>query len=154
MTNVEFWTLLVDSTSTILAAIAILLYVIFWFRDKTASAYDIFDSTYLELLKTALDHPSFRNPDVTSNYRHEFSGNDCIQYEIYAFMVYNFCETIYDKGDKELMKTWEVIIETESILHAEWFRNPENRKKFKPSFCDYIMDLHTNPVSDQKTVLN
>ena len=33
MTTIEFWSLLVDSVATLLAAVAILLYVIFWFRD-------------------------------------------------------------------------------------------------------------------------
>ena len=142
MTTIEFWNLFVSSTATILAAIAILLYVIFWFRDKTNNSYDVFDATYLDILKIAIDNPSYRNMLLTSDYEQAFSENEKIKYEIFAFISWNFCETIFDKGDAELMKTWAIIIETESQLHKKWFQNPENKKKFKESFCDYISKLH------------
>jgi hypothetical protein len=141
MTNIEFWSLFVDSTATILAATAIFVYILFWYREKSNNSYDVFDATYLDLLKTAMEYPSFRNPSLTSNYEQSFSGDDKIRYELYAFMTYNFCETIFDKRDKQLMKTWSVIIETESALHQQWFRKVENRAKFKNSFCSYISNL-------------
>lgn len=138
MTTIEFWNLLVDSVATLLAAVAILLYVIFWFRDKTTNSYDVFDATYMELLKIAMDNPSFRNPEYTLHYETAFVGDEKIKYELYAFMCWNFCETIFDKQDKELMKTWKVIIESESQLHLKWFKNPNNNAKFKSSFREYI----------------
>lgn len=138
MTTIEFWNLLVDSIATLLAAVAILLYVIFWFRDKTTNSYDVFDATYMELLKIAMDNPSFRNPQYTHHYETAFVGDEKIKYELYAFMCWNFCETIFDKQDKELMKTWKVIIEHESQLHLKWFKNPNNNAKFKNSFSTYI----------------
>lgn len=141
MTTIEFWNLLVDSVATLLAAIAILLYVIFWFRDKTANSYDVFDATYMDLLKIAMENPSFRNPEMTQQYETAFSGDEKIKYELYAFMCWNFCETVFDKQDKELMNTWRVIIEFESSLHAKWFENPSNNNKFKPSFREYIASL-------------
>lgn len=142
MTTIEFWNLLVDSVATLLAAIAILLYVLFWFKDKTNNSYDVFDATYMDLLKTAMDNPSFRNPLLTNDYENAFSGNEKIKYEIFAFMSWNFCETIFDKGDDELMKTWVIIIKTESLLHKKWLDNPENKNKFKESFSIYISNLH------------
>lgn len=142
MNTVEFWNLLVDSIATLLAAIAILLYVVFWFRDKTTKSYDVFDSTYMDLLKLAMENPSFRNPQLIDDYEHAFTGDQKVRYELYAFMCWNFCETIFDKGDKELMKTWSVIIEAESRLHRKWFEKQENRQKFKDSFCEYINVLH------------
>ena len=113
MTTIEFWSLLIDSSATLLAAVAILLYVVFWFKDKTIHSYDVFDSTYMELLKIAMDTPSFRNLELTQQYEVAFSGDQKIRYELYAFMSWNFCETVFDKQDKELMKTWQVIIKTE-----------------------------------------
>jgi len=144
MTTIEFWNLIVDSVATLLAAAAILIYVIFWFRDKTTNSYDVFDATYMELLKIAMDNPSFRNPEMTQDYETAFSGDQKIRYELYAFMCWNFCETIFDKQDKELMKTWSVIIESESKLHLVWFANPENNNKFKRSFKEYILKLLDN----------
>lgn len=138
MTTIEFWNLLVDSLATLLAAVAILLYVFFWFKDKTISSYDVFDATYMDLLKIAMENPSFRNYDYTKNYEAVFMDDEKIRYELYAFMCWNFCETIFDKQDKVLMKTWEVIIKSESQLHAKWFENFDNKNKFKSSFREYV----------------
>ena len=134
MTTIEFWNLIVSSTATILAGIAILLYIILWYKDKSDNSYDIFDATYLDILKTGMENPSFRNPILTNDYLNSFSENEKIKYEIYAFITWNFCETIFDKGDDELMKTWSVVIDIENSLHRKWFDNPENTKKFKESF--------------------
>ena len=138
MTTIEFWNLIVSSTATILAGIAILLYIIMWYKDKSSNSYDIFDATYLDILKTGMENPSFRNPILTNDYLNSFLENEKIKYEIYAFISWNFCETIFDKGDDELMKTWSVVIEVENSLHRKLFDNPENTKKYKESFRLYI----------------
>ncbi len=134
MTKIEFWNLVVNSTATILAGIAILLYIIMWYKDKSSNSYDTFDATYLDILKIGMENPSFRNPILTNDYLNSFSENEKIKYEIYAFISWNFCETIFDKGDNELMKTWSVVIDVENSLHRKWFDNPDNTMKFKESF--------------------
>jgi hypothetical protein len=53
-------------------------------------------------------------------------------------MCWNFCETIYDKKDKRLMRTWLVVLEEERNLHLQWINQPENERKFKPEFLLYI----------------
>ena len=80
MTTIEFWNLLVSSTATIFAAIAILLYIILWYKDKSNNSYDVFDATYLDILKTGMENPSFRNPVLTNDYINSFSGNEKIKY--------------------------------------------------------------------------
>lgn len=144
MTTIEFWNLIVSSTATILSAIAILLYIILWYKDKSSNSYDTFDATYLEILKTGMENPSFRNPKMTNDYLKSFSEDEKIKYEIYAFITWNFCETIVDKGDVELLKTWMVVIETENSLHRNWFDNPENHPKFKVSFRNHIENILPN----------
>jgi hypothetical protein len=139
MTTIEFWNLLVSSTSTILAAVAILLYIIIWYKDKSNNSYEVFDTTYLDILKTGMENPSFRNPELTNDYLNSFSGDEKIKYEIYAYISWNFCETIFDKKDKKLMETWTIVIETENRLHRKWFDNIENHNKYKDSFRNYIL---------------
>jgi hypothetical protein len=151
MTTIELWNLVVSSTATILAAVAILLYIILWYKDKSSNSYDNFDATYLDILKTGMENPSFRNSILTNDYLNKFSGDEKIKYEIYAFISWNFCETIIDKGDAELMKTWLVVIETENSLHRKWFDNPENSTKFKESFRKHIQ--YILPVNFDKTIL-
>ena len=134
MTSIEFWSLFMDSLSTILAAAAIFLYIYFWFKDKSSNNYDVFDNLYLDLLKTGMEHPKFRDITKTKNYKSSFSDDELIQYEVYAFISWNFIETIMDKGDEQLLITWLPAIKHEASLHIEWFTQPENQIKFKELF--------------------
>ena len=138
MTSIEFWNLIFSSASTILAAIAILLYILLWYKEKTHNQYDVFDAIYLDILKIAIENPQFRNPQLTGDYCNTFLENEKIKYETYAFICWNFCETIFDKGDRELMETWSIVILTENQLHRSWFDNPDNLNKFKESFRQFI----------------
>lgn len=140
----EIWGFIVDSLSAILAAVAILLYIIFWYKEKTSTNYDIFDSLYLDLLKTGLEFPSFRNKNETIIYQEKFQGNELIQYDIYAYISWNFIETILDKGDDNLMVTWLPAIKLEASLHEKWFFQPENQLKFKPLFIEQVKKLVLN----------
>lgn len=141
---IEFWGFVVDSLSAILAVIAILLYIIFWYKEKTSTNYDIFDSLYLDLLKTGLEFPRFRNKNETIIYQEKFQGNELIQYDIYAYISWNFIETILDKGDDNLMVTWLPAIKLEASLHEKWFFQPENQLKFKPLFVEQVKKLVLN----------
>jgi hypothetical protein len=126
----------VGSTSTLLSAIAIYLYIVLWKKDKTDGSYDVFDATYKDILAIAIDNPELRNSEFTSKYTEVFSGNDLIKYETYAFMSMNFCETLFDKGNQELMKTWGVVLNIEYNLHKKWLNDPKNRGKFKKEFIE------------------
>lgn len=141
MVNYELVNLIVSSISTILAGVAILLYIIMWNKEKENSNYDIFDTTYLDILKTGMEYPKFRNPIYTRNYKNSDDENDIIRYELYAFICWNFCETIIDKGDKALLETWGIAIDVEKSLHETWFNAEENKNKFKASFREKINQL-------------
>ena len=144
MKTFDFYYLIVSSTATILGAIAILLNVLLWRRDKTHNAYDVFDATYLDILKMAIENPQFRNLKLTTNYKESFAENELIKYETYAFISWNFCETIFDKGNEVLMETWIVVISEENKLHRKWFDDAANRTKFKEPFRKYILQNFPN----------
>ncbi len=129
---------IVGSTSTLLSAIAIYLYIILWKKDKTDGTYDVFDATYKDILSIAIDNPELRSYELSSKYSESFSGIELIKYETYAFMSLNFCETLFDKGNDELMKTWSVVIKLELELHKTWILNPTNKLKYKSEFIDYL----------------
>ena len=140
MENLELLSVIIDGLSALLAAIAILLYLLLYFRDKTSGNYDVFDGTYLEILKIGMEHPMFRNREFKRSYDSDRSETR-FKYEVYAFICWNFCETIFDKGDKKLYKTWQVVIDEEARLHSEWLFKEENRVKFKEEFISYIRGL-------------
>lgn len=63
-------------------------------KDKTYTELDIM---YAKILEIGIEHPEFRDINKTNNYQHSFKGNKYIQYDSYAHMVWNVCETVYDK---------------------------------------------------------
>jgi hypothetical protein len=137
--NFEFWQALADMLSSILSGIAILLSVWIYQRVRKEVAYQNFDEIYMKLLETGMQNPDFRDATLTLNYKEQFNDKRLIQYEIYAFMCWNFCETIYDRGDKDLMNTWLCVIETENSLHRAWFDAKENHSKFKDGFRVFVL---------------
>lgn len=96
--------------------------------------YGELDKTYFDLLNMAVERPYLRFPDEITDHEHRQA------YEVYAFMVWNFLETIHDrmKDHAGLAETWLPVLETEAELHRAWFEHPDNRPKFKASFFDYI----------------
>jgi hypothetical protein len=117
--------------------VATLFYSVWSFRTTLRDAYySELDREYFELLKIGLERPDLitfgASPDPAK----------AREYAAYAFMVWNFVETIYDRCQgrfkQRLRDTWYPIIAAENALHRAWFDLPENRSKFKPSFVRFI----------------
>jgi hypothetical protein len=117
--------------------VATLFYSVWSFRTTLRDAYySELDREYFELLKIGLERPDLvtfaTSPDPAR----------AREYGAYAFMVWNFVETIYDRCQgmfrQRLRDTWYPIIAAENDLHRAWFDVPENRRKFKPSFVRFI----------------
>ena len=135
---IEILNFIVGSTSTLLSAVAIYLYVALWKKDALDGAYNAFDTMYKDLLAVALEYPNLRNAKKTATFLESFQDDDKIRYETYAFMCLNFCETLYDKGNPELMETWSVVIDIEYHLHKTWLQDGSNKAKFKKEFIDFL----------------
>ena len=98
--------------------------------------YAELDRVYFELLKIGLERPELlsfpASPDPAK----------ADQYGAYAFMVWNFVETIFDRcqgwSKRRLRETWYPIIAAENALHRAWFDLPENRRRFKQRFVRFI----------------
>jgi hypothetical protein len=95
-------------------------------------------------LKIGIEYLHFRNPNWTKEYnRKKRSGEEeekVLKYEQYAYMVWNLCETIFDR--KKIDKNWVPVINLERGLHYEWFK--QNNDKFKPQFCRFIDDYKSD----------
>jgi len=135
----EILNFIVGSTSTLLSAYAIYLYIILWKKDKTDGSYDVFDAFYKDILFKGMDHPELRNPVNTSDYKNKFLDNDRVRYEAYAFLTINFCETLYDRGNDDLLYTWQDVIFVELDLHNNWLK--DNQNKYKKEFLDFLTKM-------------
>lgn len=106
--------------------------------------YSELDTMYLQILSMALDKPYLRCP----NSLNPFEPEQKEQYETYAFIVWNFLETIHDRcqKDKELSATWAPVVAAEHELHRQWFERETipydavAAPKFCLPFCDFIWE--------------
>lgn len=122
------------------AIVLTLFYSVWSFTTTLRDAYYAeLDRVYFELLKIGLERPALLAfPTVPDPAKAR-------EYDAYAFMVWNFVETIFDRcqgrSKRRLRETWYPIIAAENAVHRAWFDQPENRSKFKERFGRFI-DTH------------
>jgi hypothetical protein len=127
-----------------LAIVLTLLYSIWSFTTTLRDAYYAeLDRVYFELLKIGLERPDLLSfPTAPDPARAR-------EYDAYAFMVWNFVETIFDRcqgrSRRRLRETWYPIIAAENALHRAWFDHPGNRSKFKERFGHFIDANYPRP---------
>jgi hypothetical protein len=114
-----------------------LFYSVWSFTTTLRDAYYAeLDRVYFELLKIGLEQPELLSFPASPN------PAKAGAYGAYAFMVWNFVETIYDRcqgwSKRRLRETWYPIIAAENALHRVWFDAPENRRRFKQRFVQFI----------------
>ena len=131
------WTA-ISSIMSILATMMAIFALIYSMRTyrKTMQIvhYGEIDKMYFEILKEALAKPHLVRQGI------ERDVEQATEYNIYAFIVWNFLESIYDRCmlDSELKTTWFPIIEAERSIHLVWIQKSENRAKFKTEFLKFI----------------
>lgn len=131
------WTA-ISSIMSILATMMAIFALIYSMRTyrKTMQIvhYGEIDKMYFEILKEALAKPHLVRQGI------ERDAEQAVEYDIYAFIVWNFLESIYDRCmlDHALQKTWFPIIEAERKIHLAWIEEDENRAKFKAEFLRFV----------------
>ncbi len=117
-----------------------LFYSVWSFKTTLRDAYYAeIDRVYFELLKIGLEKPELLTYPISPASADPAKAN---QYGAYAFMVWNFVETIFDRcqgwSKRRLRETWYPIIASENALHRAWFEQPDNRRRFKRRFVRFI----------------
>jgi len=131
------WTAISSLMGVIATTLAIfaLIYSMRTYR-KTMQVmhYGELDKMYFEILKEALAKPHLVRQGI------ERDVEQTTEYNVYAFIVWNFLESIYDRCmlDSELKTTWFPIIQAERSIHLAWIQDNENRTKFKAEFLRFI----------------
>jgi len=121
-----------------IAAVGIMLTLLYslwsFTRSMRASYYTELDRMYFDLLKIAMDRPYLLKFAASPNEQQQH------EYDVYAFMVWNFLETVFDRCHKHktLRDTWYPIISAENMLHRKWFDERQNRTRFKQAFIVFI----------------
>jgi hypothetical protein len=128
--NQTFW-----MAATAIVTIVPLFYSISTFSKSLKLAhYAELDKMQFELLSCVLEKP-WLEQTVASR-----PDEQAAAYDIYAWMVWNFVETIYDRcgQHKHLVVTWRPVIIVANSVHGGWFNRPDNNDKFKEKFREFI----------------
>jgi hypothetical protein len=139
MSAVDMWTRagVIATALGSLGMVLTLLYSAYSFSTALREGYYAeLDRIYFDLLKIGLERPYLRTPTPPTD------AAKAREYDAYAFMVWNFLETIVDRcergSNRALRETWYPVVANECALHRAWFDVPENRHKFKDRFCRFI----------------
>lgn len=138
-------------------------------RTMRASYYSELDKMYFELIKFRMG-----NPHLSGSVSDRHSSLHEQEYDQYAYMMWNFLETVYDRcldcqeeaegqrnpdqvtklnKDGPLYCTWGPVLDYEIDAHRGWFVGGR-RDRFKPPFRKYVDDPRlagTSPKSGSAT---
>jgi hypothetical protein len=90
--------ILVDLITVSVSLLAIVVSLVTFNRTSSFSKYQDVDQSYMNILKIGIEYPLFRDISKTKNYDKNFDADEKIKHENYAYMVWNFCETLYDRN--------------------------------------------------------
>jgi hypothetical protein len=133
---IAIWANIAIAIGTLGLAIGVPLSIAFAGREERYSFYATLDKTYFEIQKLIIEHPHLANPDPAGK-----TPEQLVEYDSFAFNVWNFVEAIVDYSGKNrfLTDTWHCALRHEITLHRAWFQKPENRKMFKPQLVRCIL---------------
>lgn len=132
--------LLISLLALGVSALAVFLSYLTYRRTNEIEDYRDIDTRYNELLALGMSHPDFVNPEKTQSYEAEFQDDKKRQYELFAYMWWNICETIFDrKAEARFWNTWQTALRTADELHGTYLKNLKKLGRFKPEFRDYII---------------
>lgn len=149
--------------TVIISITAIVVSFITYRKSTSMLMYHDLDSLYMEVLKLGMANPRFVNPSLTRNFKKSFQYDEALQYDRFAFIVWNVCETIYDhqSSSRAISESWECIIKEELKLHESWIREDANRCRFKNGFLEYltkinlkITDLNISRAGDGNSIFS
>lgn len=123
--------------AALLAGLAFYLSLKTYWKTVHIAHYAELDRQYADLLRLAVENPFLRMPD-------DLQGEDQrTQYEAYANIVWNFIETVYDRGkdDPMLIETWTSALLSESRFHRKWFDRKSNGFLYKEPFRNWVKQV-------------
>lgn len=126
-----------QGTASILAIVALIYSMTTFRKSLQASHYTELDRMYFDLLRLGVEKPHLRNLQA------ERTADQQAEYESYAWMIYNFLETVNDRcaGNAGLCETWHAAVDAEDRLYGRWLDAPENHHKFKANFHAFVANF-------------
>lgn len=148
----DIWTFI----SIVIAFLSLIISFLVSMNSQSKNDYIEIDNQYKDLLAMGIKNPKLRDPQIASHYKElkESDRETYFKYCAYAYMMWNFLETIYDFGSKKknssLGTIWEPVLIEENKLHYRWFL--DNRRLFRKSFQDYVINYLNALQIDEGTM--
>jgi len=123
--------------AAVLAGLAFYLSLRTYWKTLHIAHYSELDRQYADLLRLAVERPKLRSPDEMR------TEDERAQYDAYANIVWNFIETVYDRGkdDPQLIVTWTSAMLSESRFHRAWFDRDDNKFLYKEPFREWVRNV-------------
>lgn len=142
---------IINYISIIVAVLSLFVSILVFYLTQKSSGYLEVDRQYQSLLAMAITNSKLRDVKYTKKYK-EYKDKDPEFYHAYcayAYMVWNFIETIADvsktkKLFSKIDEVWFPTIIEENRLHYSWF--VDNERLFRKSFVHFIKEKINNVV--------
>ena len=133
--------------SAIIAVLSVVFSVVLSLSDRGKDDYLAIDEQYKDILKEGMKNPTLRDPKMCCNYDSykETDREFYLKYNTYAYIVWNFLETIFDfshdnkEKHRRLYEIFLPAIIEENKLHYRWFRL--NNYLFEENFQDFVFNI-------------
>lgn len=127
----------------ILSGLAAAFSVITWYKSTERQDYSDLDNMYQNFLGVVIQDPKLRDEKEIKQYPNFQAKFDPVKYDAYAYMAFNFCESVFDytrgKKNSRNRQSWTPAVVTETFLHWRWFFNPQNFNKFDNETRNHIL---------------
>lgn len=148
---------IINYISIIVAVLSLFVSILVFYLTQKSSGYLEVDRQYQSLLAMAITNPKLRDVKFTKKYK-DYKHKDPEFYHAYcayAYMVWNFIETIADvsktkKLFSKIDEVWFPTIIEENRLHYSWF--VDNERLFRKSFVHFIKEKINNVVFVQGNI--
>ena len=135
---IQFWSDVATVCAALIAISALAWSIRSFHQSASIVSYSELDRMYAELLHLGVENYHLRLGDSCARV-----GEQKEQYNTYAYMVWNFVETVHDRvfakgsnSSEALRETWRHVIYVEHGLSGKWLGL--NRGMFKPTFPTFI----------------
>lgn len=142
---------IINYGSIVISILSLLVSVLVFYLTQKSSGYLEVDRQYQSLIAMAISNPKLRDLHFTKKYKSYISSDPEFyhSYCAYAYMIWNFIETIYDISKTRKMfsridDVWFPSIIEENKLHYSWFI--DNNRLFRKEFVKFVKDKINNVV--------
>ena len=119
--NTTTW---IASTAAFFSLLSLFIAVYTFYRQYGHSVYSYLASVWSDVLKDALENPSFINITKTSNYFDAMSYEESLKYDVYCYKCWGHVEDIIAKGFHKDGQ-FDQVIKWICVYHLSWLeRNP------------------------------